>query len=573
MKKFFIGLLSAIMYISAVNAQSFNATVNRNPVPEGETVVLTLELKDVDSNASPDLTALSKNFTIMSISNGYRTEIINNSVTKARQWNLVMIPNRGGEIEIPEIELAGYKTQPIKLKVTAAGSDAVTDAAIAQRSADTPKFKITGSADNKNPYVQQQITYTLKIYDTGGLQGDAPIFITNNDDWIIKSLDEPEVATKIINGQNLREITFKYALFAQKSGKLKIPPVRFNGYYLTKSKRIDPFSHLFGDDDMFGEFGLNDIFARRNPVVLNTKPIDIEVRPAAITDGWWLPASKVELSADFENSNPQFKVGEPISRTIYLKAYGVIDNQLPELKFANVNGVKQYPEKPITSMTIDKGKIVSLAQINNVYIPSQSGEIELPEIKVNWFNTQTASLETATIPAYKTNVKSGDSTSIIKEQPQPASSETAQEKTIIQNINQVDNSLIIWMLLGAFLGGMVLAWLVFKLIGNHNIKSSNHYRLVIDAAQNADVHRLRDELIDWGKEKYPSAGITNLQDLADVLNDEEFSTQLDKIREFLYAGSETKWDGVAFVRTFKKAASHKVKCQAGEDGALPKLYK
>ena len=40
-------------------AQSFDAKVNRNTIPEGETFVLTLELKDVDTTASPDLNLLN----------------------------------------------------------------------------------------------------------------------------------------------------------------------------------------------------------------------------------------------------------------------------------------------------------------------------------------------------------------------------------------------------------------------------------------------------------------------------------------------------------------------------------
>ena len=79
-------------------AQSFDATVNRNIVPEGETFVLTLELKDVDTSASPDLSSLNQDFMVLSVSNGYRTNIINSQVSKSRQWNLVMIPKKTGEI-------------------------------------------------------------------------------------------------------------------------------------------------------------------------------------------------------------------------------------------------------------------------------------------------------------------------------------------------------------------------------------------------------------------------------------------------------------------------------------------
>ncbi len=574
MKKFLILLGLLLFQMNVAAAQEFVATVNRNPVSEGETLVLTLDLRDVDSSATPDLNVLSKDFNVLSISNGYRTNIINGNVSKSRQWSLVMIPNRSGEIIIPEIELAGYKTQPIKLKVKTAEAVDVEPTTTAS-DINRPQFKISGEADNKNPYIQQQITYKLKIYDTGGLQGEAPIFMGSGDDWIIKPLDEPSVETKIINGKQLRVITFTYAMFPQKSGNLEIPAVKFNGYYLTKNRRVDPFADFFGDDDFFSGLGLNDIFARKNPVVLTTKPIAVKVKPAATVDGWWLPASKVEVSAEFDSPNPKFKVGEPVSRTIYVKAYGVTDNQMPELKFANVKGVKQYPEKPLTEMTVKNGQIITSMQTDNVYIPSESGEIWLPEVKVNWFNTNTNSPEVATIPAYKAMVVKGDGeTELPKPQAEKTSIEAPQPlSTQVQEVTKVDNTMMIAMLLAAFVGGMILAWLLFKLFAGGGAGKSNHYKAVINAAHSGDIHKLRDELLWWGKDKYPSAGISNLQDVADVLQDEDFNQQTDKIREFLYSGNNAQWDGSEFVRIFKKAAAHKVKCQSNDDGALPKLYK
>ena len=212
-------------------AQSFTATVNRNVVPEGETFVLTLDLKDVDTSASPDLNALNEDFMVLSISNGYRTNIVNSQVSKSRQWNLVMIPKKNGEITISEIELAGFKSQPISIKVVPAGEKPLVKSV----DINSPKFKIVGSIDKDSAYVQEQINYQVKIEDVGGLQGSAPYFERNTDDWIIKNLGEPAVENKVVNGKNLREITFNYALFPQKSGTLIIPPIRFDGYFLTKN--------------------------------------------------------------------------------------------------------------------------------------------------------------------------------------------------------------------------------------------------------------------------------------------------------------------------------------------------
>ena len=569
MKKiFFISLL--LLFISKESfAQSFEATVNRNVVPEGETFVLTLELKDVDTTSSPNLSLLNDDFMVLSVSNGYRTNIVNSQVSKSRQWNLVMIPKKTGEITISEIELAGYKTKPIVLNVTPAGEEEL----VKSEAVSLPKFKITGNINNNNPYVQEQINYRLKIYDVGGLQGNSPTFMTNNDDWIIRGLGEPKIETKVINGKNLREITFDYALFPQKSGELIIPPVQFNGYYLTKNTRSDPFARFFEEDDFFAGFGMNTVFANKNPVVLNTKPIKVSVRPAVSGAKWWLPAKDVKLSAEFENVDMQFKVGEPVSRTIYMKAIGVLDTNLPEIDFISVDGLKQYPEKPITEMSINNDNIVSLSKISNVYIPSQTGEVTLPQIDVKWFNTQTNRFEVASIPEYK--IKVGGEVKITqKEDNKVDIKQETIEKTQASPVvvNNIDNSKIIYLLIIAFFGGVLVALLLTKILSAIALKP-NGKKTIINAAKSKDLKLLRDELILWGRHHFPDRNISNLQDVADIFDSAAFNRELDKIRETLYAQNEKEWDEKTFLDVFCSMCKSLKKHTKKLNKVLPELYK
>ncbi len=575
MKNMFLGLFLLLMVTNEALAQSFTATVNRNPVPEGETFVLTLNLQDVETKATPDLSSLSKDLTVLSISNGYRTSIVNGDVSKSRQWNLVLIPNRSGDIPIPSIELEGLKTQPISIQVVPIGSQ---DKLVDSQVIDSPKFKMSGQIDNMTPYVGQQINYQLKIYDGGGLQGEAPFFATNNDDWTIRSLGEPIVETKVVNGKSLREIIFNYALFASKSGDLMIPPVRFNGYYLTKNTRQDPFARFFDDDQFFSGFGLHDVFASKTPIVLNTKPIKIDVRPAAVEEGWWLPAKEIKLSAEFDNKYPQFKVGEAISRTIYIKAVGVLDTQLPEINFAKVDGIKQYPEKPLTEMKVENGNVVSFARISNVYIPEKSGEVILPAIKLNWFNTVTNTPETAVIPEYNvivTGVSKNENLKQFEETDKNISNNelsqtTAQSVEIVENVN---NNKVIWLLIGAFVGGIVITLMLIKLFSYLTKVSDKQKKSVISAAKNKDLHALKDEILVWAREKFPRHSINNLQDVADAINVQAFNKELDKIRETLYADNEKDWDEKAFLDVFCKIACQLKKRKKTIHEPLPKLYK
>lgn len=143
------------------------------------------------------------------------------------------------------------------------------------------------------------------------------------------------------------------------------------------------------------------MFATQNPVNLVSKPLEVNVRtiPEANNGSWWLPAEKVELYSEWSPKNPQFKVGEAVSRTIYLKAAGVVENQLPDIKFPKIGGMKQYPEKPLAESRLNNDKIISIKKAVNVYIPSQAGEITLPEIRVPWFNVGSNQMEYASLPA------------------------------------------------------------------------------------------------------------------------------------------------------------------------------
>lgn len=572
MKKFIFILLLGLMISGKLSAQVLEAKVNRSDIPEGETFLLTVELKDGKTSNVPDFAVLEQDFTIYSVSNAYRTHIINGSVEQSQQWNLVLMPNKNGKLTIPVIKLDNLQTKPLNINV---GEIAVNQSNIKQPQ-NLVKFKIEGSVDNTRPYVQQQINYTLTIYDAGGLQGEAPMFLTNNsDDWIIKTLGEPQINYKKIDDKNYREIKFSYALFPQKSGNLTIPAVRFNGYYLTKEQRRDPFQGLFADDFFVNGLDIADVFATRNPVQLNANPIEITVLPAVSENAnkWWLPAEDVEIYAEFEPKNPQFKVGEAVSRNIYLRAVGVIDSQLPELKFVDVEGVKQYPEKPFTEMNIDNGKIVSVEKTTNVYIPNKGGRILLPEIKVDWYNVISKKMETAILPAQEISVSGTAEQTFMSETKEDNKDKIINDKTqSLQTMkNMGDYPYVMYVVM--FVLGILLCLAVMKFASVlKNVKSAQKKaKHVIAAAKKRDIRLLRDGILAWATAKWPNEKFLSLQDVDDKVADKEFRCELDKLSEALYAKDYADWNEVLFIRVFNKI-NKSIKVKAKYNEPLPKLY-
>ena len=583
----FLSLVASVILAGTAWAQTFNATVNRTDVPQGETFVLTLELIDGDDKGNPDLSVLDKDFIVYSVGTAFNYKYINGISSKSRQWQIALMPKNSGAIEIPSIQMDNLATQPITLNVIpanqalSAGQDTPNQPA---QNANRPKFDMVAKVENTNPYVQQQIDYTITIYDTGGLQGDAPQFIDNgSNDWIIKSLGSPTIGSKIVNGRSLREITFRYALFPQKSGTLKTPEVRFQGYYLTRSRGFnDPFDDLFGSN--LGGIGFADMFATRNPVLLTAAPQSIKVRPIPEENGtnWWLPAKQVALMAEWEPRQPQFKVGEAVSRTIYLKAVGVAENQLPDIRFAQTPNLKQYPDKAISSSGLENGQVVAVKKITNVYIPTTSGAQTIPEIALDWFNVQTNQMERAVLPAV--NIEVMPSAGLPSTQAKATQSSLPQadealapQQSPMEDLSDMSipggNSNMAYIIaIAAFLIGIIFSWLIFGRRRPNADEIKDYDKYIIKSLKSKDYRALRDGLVTWGRERWHNDKITNLKEVAKAAQDKEFGAYLDELGALLYAQTPQPFNEKGFLKSFEKLRKAKIK-SAKEEQPLPKLYK
>ena len=585
----FLSLFASVILAGTAWAQTFNAIVNRTDVPQGETFVLTLELIDGDDKGNPDLSVLDKDFIVYSVGTAFNYKYINGVSSKSRQWQIALMPKNSGTIEIPSIQLDNLTTQPISLNVIPANQALSAGANNPNQQAQNvnrPKFDMVAKLGNSDPYVQQQIDYTITIYDTGGLQGDAPQFIEDgSNNWIIKSLGSPTIGSKIVNGRSLREITFHYALFPQKSGMLKTPEVRFQGYYLTRSRGFnDPFDDLFGSN--LGGIGFADMFATRNPVLLTAAPQKVQVRPIPAENGtnWWLPAKQVALMAEWEPRQPQFKVGEAVSRTIYLKAVGVAENQLPDIRFAQTPNLKQYPDKAISSGGVENGQVVAVKKVTNVYIPTTSGPQTIPEISLDWFNIQTNQMEKAVLPAVNIEVMPSATAEVSKPQvSQSSPSEESQstsptpQPTQMENLSDMSipggNSNMAYIIaIAAFLVGIIFSWLIFGRRRPNAEEIKDYDKYIIKSLKHKDYRALRDGLVAWGREHWQNSKITNLKEVAKAAQDKEFSAYLDDLTSLLYAQTPQPFNEKGFLKSFEKLRKAKIK-NPKEEQPLPKLYK
>jgi len=580
MKKLILTLVFCLAFPFSLQAQTLQASVNRNPIPEGEAFILTLRLENPQNAETPDLKPLEQDFNIYSVSNSSRINIINGVRSDIRQWDVGLIAKRTGELSIPSLKAGNTQSNPIVIKVMRADNIDINTSK-ASASTTSPRYALKAEVSDKNPYVQQQIDYTITLIDAGGLQGDAPFFVDNGkNDWIVQTIGAPNVESKTINGKTVREIKFRYALFPQKSGKLQLPIANFRGFYLTQDRMAyDPFADLFGNSVAASGLGFADMFATRNPVNLTSKPEEINVRPIAPDNNghWWLPAQSVELFSEWESNKAEFKVGEAISRTIYLKAVGVAENQLPEIKFPKVNGIKQYPEKQQSESRLDNGRLVSVKKAVNVYIPNQSGQLTLPAIQVPWFNVVSNRMETAQLPEITINVQA---TANIPMTVAPTKERIEPIVATTENKVEGASDVYVYIFIGvAFILGILFSFLLLKFRSQEKDKTDkksirNYQSYIALKAHEADFKSLRDAIIDWGNSVFAEKKINNLKDVADCVDNPDFTTEINNLMKILYSTKSTSadWNADAFVKAFNLVYKKNKKIRS-DNKPLPDLYK
>ena len=110
-------LLFAVFFSYNVHAQSLVAQVNSNQISLGQSIKLKLTLHGARANTEPDFGVLEKDFKVYSVSNAFQTKIINGKMEQNQEWNLTLVPIGDGVKTIPSIQIGGYKSDPIDIKV------------------------------------------------------------------------------------------------------------------------------------------------------------------------------------------------------------------------------------------------------------------------------------------------------------------------------------------------------------------------------------------------------------------------------------------------------------------------
>ncbi len=514
---FMLSAVSSLLILSPLaQAASITVTADRNPVSINESFHLIYKI-DGSVDDDPDFSPLEKYLDILSRSQSSNMSIINGKYSSSKTWTLTVMAKQQGKFTLPPISFGSDKSLSYQLKVKAASKN---DQAEAQ-------FYSRLEVDQQQAYAQQQIVITQKLFSARNLSGYGLGDLDfNGSDVVVRQLGDEKQYTTQISGRQYLVIERRYAVFAQSDGLLQVSPVLAEGQLPS------------GRNSLFGSLGGGQIVrARSNALTIAVLPV-----PANVGVDPWLPARHLELTEQWPQNPPQFVEGEPVTRTLSIKAEGLTAAQLPELPALSVDGWKQYPDQPLLN-DIDNDDGVTGYRVEKVaLIPTRSGEMTLPAIEIKWWNTLTQQVETARIPERKVQVRAATPAAV--QAPPPAmarqapvapvtpqtESDRGSEAESIPALSAAANGWPRWDIVSALLAAGWLLTLMLWYWQAHRKNTatpsttkpvSAHRKDWIKplkaACEQQNLSALRNALQQWGEQQFAQSQGMTLQQLSERL--------------------------------------------------------
>ncbi|MFT5839255.1 MAG: hypothetical protein ACI9UT_001758 [Flavobacteriales bacterium] len=346
------------------------ATVDKNPVMVDESFILSVVANGEVNRDAFDSSFLMKDFVVGRTSISSQTQMVNFDTTRSTTWSTILIPRKKGRFTIPSLNIDGSKTKPFEVLVIPASATAASSGR---------DLFITTDVDVDEAYLQQQIRYTVKLHLGKDLQrGSLSSPTLENAD--IRQIGKDKEYNQIVEGRQYRIIERSFAIIAQQSGFFNIEGPLFEG------EVIDNTQQSFG-------------FFNRSKAVNRVGPSQsITVLPIPSNyDEHWLPSVFVQLDDEWQGNTGKFVAGEPITRTITLTAIGVVEEQLPKITSIYPSSVKTYPDQAETTTVEKDNTLIAQRKESIAIIPSQAGQLIIPEIRLPWFNTITQKTEFAVL--------------------------------------------------------------------------------------------------------------------------------------------------------------------------------
>ena len=590
-------LYALLLLFSSVAVQAdIQVSMDRTQIGINESFNVVFSSDEDIGNA--DLKPLQRDFEIINSRTSTNMRIVNGQFSKESKLALTLMPKREGTLTIPALQFSQGKSAALQILVKQEENPGNDDEDVI----------VEMSVSNNSPYIQSEVLLTLKVLvGVGGVnQASFTTPELESGEWLLERFGNDKSYRRKIGGRTYSIVERQYLVYPQSSGRIKIRPVSFQMYFLPSSGQgffADPFNTWNTQPRKISKLS--------NELILQVRPI-----PATFSGKYWLPARKLQLQEQWSEDPSTWIQGQPVTRTLLLRAEGLAATQLPELEMTAIESFKSYPDKIELQEREDTGT-AEVRRIQRVaVIPNQAGNFVLPALRLPWWNTETDREEVIELPQRPIVVQASEieipvssfPDTVVEQSVAGDTSDSTQPSTTATQA-MLDTAGSGWFL--AFVCSLML-WLGSILFWYLRVLSQKRSLLLQRSEKKESVNRVRSDLHRSCRRQdasacrqhlltlialhWPEQRLLSLADVAEWLHDigkksegeqekgmvevkevAEFSLAVQRLSEYLYGQGEV-WQGEAFWDTFKswwqwQEKYHSKKQQGTPATGLQPLYR
>lgn len=362
-------------------------SLSRDTIGLDEYAVLEVEVSgNTQDLPRPNLPTLPM-FEVFSQGQSSSISIENGQVHSSVTYRYIIMPQEPGSFIIENVSVVyqnkRYPGRSLTLTVLNKGSAVSPE--LEQRAQDgkgeSRDYFLEAVVDNQNPFVNEQVTLTLKFFTAVNYFGSPQLSEPSTTGFWTEIIGNKAPYNQRINNRTYKVIERKYALFPTQTGALTIGRAGITFSIATRSRNNrDPFG-------MFGLSSREQVQARSEPIRIKVKPLPDVGRP----DNFSGTIGRFRMTATADKT--EVEVSQPITLRIEFSGVGNIKS-IAEPAIPDMEEFRVYRASSNESISVHNDEIGGTKIYEEVFIPNRPGNLEIPGLSFNFFNTQTGKYET-----------------------------------------------------------------------------------------------------------------------------------------------------------------------------------
>jgi hypothetical protein len=380
-----------------------SVTLSQDTVGMDEQAILEIEVKGTSQDMpTPNLPQMPM-FEVYSQGRSTSITIENGQVKASVSNRYLLLPSRAGTFPIENISVVyqnrRYVGNTVTLTVLSSGTAAPPQLEQRARGTDgtSKDYLLEASVDNATPYVNQQITLTLKFLIAIQYYGTPEIAEPTTTGFWTELLGTKGPYQQRLNDRTYRVFERKYALFPTATGEQNIgrATITLTVPSRQQSRRQDPF-------DVFGMLGGGEqAQVTSRPITVNVRPLPAAGRPEDFT------GTIGRFTFKATPTRREVEVNQPVSVNFTITGAGNIKS-VAEPTIPDLPDFRVYKASSNENVAKQDDRLGGTKVFEEVFIPKRPGQLVIPALSFDFFDPEAGRYKTVQTEPITLNVSRGE---------------------------------------------------------------------------------------------------------------------------------------------------------------------